>query len=235
MSDLTKHKRVNDILFGPLERPALAWMAARLPLWVTPDILTAIGFLATILIMVSYWLTSYSPSYLWLASFGFVLHWFGDSLDGTVARHRKIERPHYGFLVDHAIDALSTAMIFIGIGLSPYVHIVVAFIGLTAYMLVSTLAYILMIVTGVFRISSSKIGPTEFRVIAILINTLIYLAGNPKVSLPFVTLTLFDIAVLGVALLLFGLFVVNVYQEALKARELDDAERRAKLEGVSKE
>jgi len=78
---ISKHKRVNDILLGPLERPALIWLAAHMPQWVSPDLLTLIGFIAALLIALSYWLTNFNKNYLWLANFGFVLNWFGDSLD----------------------------------------------------------------------------------------------------------------------------------------------------------
>ncbi|MGA9398496.1 MAG: CDP-alcohol phosphatidyltransferase family protein, partial [Anaerolineaceae bacterium] len=141
MQKIDNHKRINDILFGPLERPALAWLAAHMPEWVTPDLLTMIGLLSSLLIFVSYWLTQKSSAFLWLASFGFVLNWFGDSLDGTLARYRKIERPKYGFFVDHVIDAIDEVMVFFGLGLSPYVTFTIANLALVAYLLVSVQVY----------------------------------------------------------------------------------------------
>src|SRR5690554_1739776 len=104
MTDVRNHTRINQTILGPLEKPALQWMAARLPVWVTPDTLTGIGIFASVLIFISFVLTNIHPGFLWLASFGVVLNWFGDSLDGTLARYRKIERPQYGFFVDHAVD-----------------------------------------------------------------------------------------------------------------------------------
>lgn len=92
-----QHTRVNKILLGPIERPALSWLAQKMPAWVTPDKLTITGFLGTILVAVSYVLTNQNHAFLWLASLGLVINWFGDSLDGTLARYRKIERPQYGF------------------------------------------------------------------------------------------------------------------------------------------
>src|SRR5574339_892610 len=119
MSDITNHRRVNDILLGPLERPTLKWLAAHMPAWVTPDICTIIGVLGAILTSLSYVLTVLDNNFLWLASLGFVINWFGDSLDGTLARHRRIERPIYGFFLDHTIDAVSGTMIFLGLGITP--------------------------------------------------------------------------------------------------------------------
>ena len=84
----------------------------------TPDILTAIGFFGTLLISISYILTNQTPAFLWLASLGLVINWFGDSLDGTLARFRKIERPRYGFFIDHTTDALGEVLIMVGIAIS---------------------------------------------------------------------------------------------------------------------
>src|SRR5512138_816292 len=122
MSDITNHRRVNDILLGPLERPTLKWLAAHMPAWVTPDICTIIGVFGAILISLSYVLTVFDKNFLWLASLGFVINWFGDSLDGTLARYRKIERPIFGFFVDHIMDAFSVTVIILGLGMTDYVN-----------------------------------------------------------------------------------------------------------------
>lgn len=225
MDNIKSHKRVNDILLGPLERPALAWLAARLPKWVTPDILTGLGLLAGILIALSYWLTNVNKNFLWLASFGFFLNWYGDSLDGTVARFRKIERPRYGFFIDHNMDAITSILIFWGLGLSPYVDFKIAMLGLSSYMLLAVFVYVLTYATGVFRISSSKIGPTEIRAIAVLANTIVYYVGNPKIEFLFGAYTLYSLIVLGVAIMLFGLFIINVTQEAKNLLQVEEKEK----------
>jgi archaetidylinositol phosphate synthase len=91
MTDQNKHTRVNDILLGPLERPALQWLCEHMPAWMTPDILTIIGILGAVVIFLGYVLSNQHPAFLWLASIGYVINWFGDSLDGSLARHRKID------------------------------------------------------------------------------------------------------------------------------------------------
>ena len=119
--DIQEHKRINDILLGPLERPALHWLAENMPGWVTPDLLTAVGLMGSLIALAGYGLSSYDPLFLWLASLGFIINWFGDSLDGTLARYRHIERPIYGFYIDHSMDIVTEALFFIGLGISPYV------------------------------------------------------------------------------------------------------------------
>ena len=174
MKEINQHKRVNDILLGPLERPALHWLAAHMPAWVTPDICTAIGVLGALLTMISYGLSNYNPNYLWLASLGFLINWFGDSLDGTLARYRHIERPRYGFYIDHVTDVVCQVMIFLGLGLTPYVSFNIACLALISYLLLSILVYVRTYVAGEFKISYGRLGPTESRALAVLLNTAMY-------------------------------------------------------------
>ena len=153
MTNIEKHKRVNDIFLGPLERPALQWLSAHMPAWITPDICTAIGVLGALVTSIGYILSNIDRNYLWLASFGFVVNWFGDSLDGTLARYRHIERPKFGFFIDHTTDSFSQVVIFLGLGLSPYVSFNVACLALIAYLMLSVLAYVRTCVVGEFKAS----------------------------------------------------------------------------------
>jgi phosphatidylglycerophosphate synthase len=218
MTNIEKHKRVNDILLGPLERPALKWLSARMPAGITPDFLTAIGVLGALVISLGYILSNVDRNYIWLASFGFVVNWFGDSLDGTLARYRHIERPKYGFFIDHTTDTFSQAVIFLGLGLSPFVSFNVASMALIGYLMLGVLAYVRTSVVGEFKISYGKLGPTEIRVIAILLNTTMYFIGLKPVewSLAKVQLvfSVYDIPVSIIALLLFGFFFNTAWKQA---------------------
>lgn len=214
MADTKSHKRVNDILVGPLERPALNWLAAHMPAWMTPDGLTIIGVIGAVIILVSYGLSNLDPAYLWLASFGFIVNWFGDSLDGTLARYRHIERPEYGFFVDHTVDAFSQVLIFTGLGISPYVSLSVASLALVGYLLMSILVYVNTIVSGVFRISYSKIGPTEMRILAVLINLLFYFVGIPLLETRLGIIPAYDLIVGTIALILIVTFVISTIKQA---------------------
>ncbi|HEY9770535.1 MAG TPA: CDP-alcohol phosphatidyltransferase family protein [Coleofasciculaceae cyanobacterium] len=221
MADIKPHQRINDILFAPLERPALQWLAANMPVWVNPDILTGIGILGGITIFLGYWLSNYSPLMLWIASLGFVINWFGDSLDGSLARHRKIERPKYGFFVDHTVDAFNEVLIVIGLGLSPYVTFSVACLALIGYLLMSVLVYIRTYVEGVFQLSYGKFGPTEVRVILILLNTVMFFWGIPEAKLP-LGLTIYDLPIAFIAAILGILFTVGSIQNAVELAKLNE-------------
>lgn len=217
-----QHTRVNKILLGPLERPALAWLAKKMPAWVTPDLLTATGFLGTILVTVSYILTNQQHAFLWLASLGLVINWFGDSLDGTLARFRKIERPRYGFFVDHAMDGLGEVLVMFGVALSPFVDFRLGLIALVGYMLMANLVYITTYVRGEFRISYIGLGPTEVRVILIITNMLVFFVGNPQIQTKFGTYTVYDFVILALAVLLYSIYIVMTY---INARQLATIER----------
>lgn len=209
------------MLLGSLERPLLQWFCARMPLWVNSDILTILGVLGSVLIFFSYWLTNIDKNFLWLASLGFFINWFGDSLDGTLARYRKVERPRYGFFVDHTIDCFSVALVFTGLGLSPYVRLEVAALACVAYLLVSALAYINAFVSGKFKISYAKIGPTEMRVIAVLINTIVFFFGNPEIGLLFGSTSVFNLVVAIVGVILLATFIILTLTGAVKWAKLD--------------
>ena len=221
MTDIMNHRRVNDILLGALERPALKWLAIHMPAWVTPDICTLIGLVGSFTVAVSYVLSFYDRNYLWLASFGFLVNWFGDSLDGTLARHRRIERPVYGFFVDHTIDAMSATVIFLGLGMTPYVSFNVACLALIAYLLLSVLVFLRTSVVGEFKISYSMLGPTEIRVIAVLLNTIMYFGGVRPYFLAVgtmnqITFTPYDIIIIAIALLMLFFFFRTAIQEIIR-------------------
>ena len=152
--------RWNEGFFRPLERPALAWLAAKLPRWVTPDQLTGIGFAGAVLAAAGYAASGTRPDFLWLASVGLVINWFGDSLDGTVARLRRIERPRYGYYLDNSIDCIAQLLLAFGIGLSGYVRFDLCLFALVAYLMVSALSFIRANVSNVFQITYAAVGPT---------------------------------------------------------------------------
>jgi phosphatidylglycerophosphate synthase len=203
--------RVNDIFFGPLERPALQWLCARMPAWVNPDILTAIGVVGGFLIALGYWLSNYDRNFLWLSDFGFVVNWFGDSLDGSLARYRKIERFKYGYFVDHTVDTVTQTMICVGLGLSPFIDFTYAMLALVGYLQLGILTYVNTAVTGVFKISYGKIGPTEIRVIIVCVNAIFYFANDPILDLSFMKVSFFNLIILGVAAGFFLYFFIFAY------------------------
>jgi phosphatidylglycerophosphate synthase len=213
MKTINQHTRINNIFLGPLERPVLRWLAVRMPAWVTPDTCTAIGMMGAVLTAVSYGLSNISAGFLWLASLGFIINWFGDSMDGTLARYRRTERPLYGYFVDHTTDVVCQMLILLGLGLTPYVSFNVACLALIAYLLLSALVYLRTYVAGEFKISYGGWGPTESRVVAVLLNTVIYFWGAQDIQLSGITFSLYDIPVAAIALVMFSFFFNTATRE----------------------
>lgn len=176
-----KDKRTNDILLGPLERPTLEYFAKHMPKWVNSDMLTVVGLLGSVLAGVSYAMVGTGAvkgnPWLFVASLGFIINWFGDSMDGTLARYRNMSRPNYGYYTDHAIDGITALLIFIGIGLSGIARFDVAMIALSCYLLLMLQVFLKTHATGVFEMTSIKLGPTEVRLIAIILNTVMFFVG----------------------------------------------------------
>ena len=216
MDEIKQHKRVNDIRLGPLERPALRWLAAHMPAWVTPDICTLIGTLGAFLTLIAYGLSNINPNFLWMASLGFLINWFGDSLDGTLARYRHIERPRYGYYIDHTSDVVCQVLIFLGLGITPYISFDIACLALISYLLLSVLVYIRTYVAGEFKISYGKLGPTESRAVAVLLNIAMYFFGMQNIIFFQAKIGIYDLFVAAIALLLTGFFVNTAMLEARK-------------------
>ena len=189
-----EHERTSDFILGPFEKKVLPWLAARLPKSVMPDHLTALGLLASTLIAAAYMLSNHNRNWLWVASAALVVQWFGDSLDGNLARFRKIERPRYGYYLDHLTDAYSTLAIGLGLGLSPYMLLSVGLAIVTSYLILSINTYLETYVFGQFSFSYGRLGPTEVRVLLILLNTIAWFKGPDEFELWHIGMTWLDVA-----------------------------------------
>jgi phosphatidylglycerophosphate synthase len=190
--------RSKQFILAVPEARVLEWIAKRLPRAVKSDHLTALGVLASIGIAAAYLLSNGDKTWLWAASALLVVHWLGDSLDGTLARVRKSERPRYGYYLDHLVDAFATAAIGIGLGLSPYMLLAVGLAIVVAYLILSINTYLETHAFGVFTLGYGRFGPTEARLMLIAVNTLLVLGivGNGLLDVVGIGLAAAMIAVL---------------------------------------
>lgn len=173
--------------------------------------LTLLGLLGAAMALCGYWLAQEDLSWLWLATLGVAINWLGDSLDGTLARHLNIERPKYGFFVDHMTDAFAMALIGIGIGLSPFAQFSIALIALLAYYLMTILSLITCVATQVFRISFNGIGPTEVRLAIVAFTVAAIFFPIPQMPWAGSGLSLYDLIILGLA----GLMLMRATVQAI--------------------
>ncbi|GFE74899.1 MULTISPECIES: CDP-alcohol phosphatidyltransferase family protein [Novosphingobium] len=199
--------RIQENLLARRERQLLQWLCARMPRWVTPDLLTVTGLVGAFMTFGGYAASNLSADWLWLAMAGYVVQWFGDSMDGSLARFRKIERPSYGYFIDHSCDGLTTALIVWGIGTSPYVTMDVAMVALVGYLLLSIHAYLAARVLGEFKLSYLQAGPTELRFMLIGLTAMMMVLGSGNGL--FGIVSGFDVFVGSVGAILMVLFVIQ--------------------------
>ena len=215
MTPTTPIKRIQENVLARQERRLLNWICPRLPQWVTPDQLTSLALIAAGFVFAGYALSVYDRNWLWMSVAGYVVHWFGDSLDGSLARHRSIERPRYGYFVDHSADALGALFIVAGIGASPYVRLDISLIALAGYYLLAIHAFLSARVVNELKLSHIAAGPTELRLILIGLTGSMYAFGaDVGGTLPFQG---FDLFVGAVGVLLITLFIV---QSLIMARRI---------------
>jgi len=221
-------KRIQTSVLNGVEKKMLVWLAERQPRWMTSDILTGIGVVGAVVVALGYFLSNYRIEWLWLASLGFVINWYGDSLDGTLARVRKTQRPIYGFYLDHNIDGVTMAIMCVGAGLSDMLNLYIAMAVLAVYLLLSISVYINAHLKGEFKLTYAGMGPTEFRLIMIVVNTLFIFANslrewnvNFTVAGVSVTFGVFDFIGLTILLVLVLIYLNNFKHDAKEYAELD--------------
>ncbi len=216
--------REPSFLLAVPEKRLLRWIAARLPRWILPDDMTALGVLAALGVCAAYQLSNESLDWLWVASGLLVVQWLGDSLDGTLARVRGIERPTYGYYLDHLVDAIATAAIGIGLGLSPLMLLAIGTLIVVAYLILSINVYLESFAFGRFSIGYGLVGPTEVRLILIALNSAVALGAGLDFVAVDLELTVFDLIGLGIAATMIALLAGRA---ARNLRELSRKEPSA--------
>jgi archaetidylinositol phosphate synthase len=166
-------QRLQTSLLAGLEKKALLWIAPKLPHYVTPDMLTFLGLLAMAGVGLSYYFATHHWLFLVLASVGFMINWFGDSLDGTLARVRNQQRPKYGYYLDHLVDAFGVSFMIFGLAYSELVSQPFVWLVLALFFIASINTYLATNSVEVFKISYLRISTTEARVLLIIMNTVL--------------------------------------------------------------
>lgn len=226
--DIKQSQRIQTSVLNGIEKKALVWLAQRQPQWVTSDHLTLVGFVGALMVAAGFALSNLSVGWLWLSSLGMVVNWYGDSLDGTLARVRNTQRPIYGYYVDHTIDCVNEGLMFIGVGISPFVHLDLALIAYALYLIMTINVSINAHLKGEFKLTYAKLGPTEFRLVVIIMNTiLIAFEGirNWSFALPIgstaYSMHLLDCVAVVVIVVLMLMFLFTVVKDAKGYAKID--------------
>lgn len=217
---MEQSKRIQTSILNGVEKKFLVWCAAKMPTWVTSDMLSFFGATGALVIAAGYILSDYNIQWLWLSSFGFIMHWFGDSMDGTIARVRNTQRPIYGYYLDHTLDAITESFMFLGLGLSNLIRLDIAMLMFAIYLMLTINVAINAHLKKEFKLTYFGLGPTEFRVLAIIINTVMIFVPclrQPLVSVSVfshhATLTIIDLVGLCVVFVLALIYAITVYKD----------------------
>lgn len=207
------HQRVNNSFVAGHERRALLWLAERTPEWISPNHLTIVGLAGALLVMFGFAATNVSPWLVTVAVLGLALNWIGDSLDGTLARYRKAERPEFGYFLDHSCDLISQTFIFVGLGLSPYFTMFSALLALAMYLLMTSFTYLKVLVLKTHHLSYYGMGATELRMLLIAWALFAIWFGPDLIDARFMGQRRIDIAIFTMSSLAFGAFLWKVWTD----------------------
>lgn len=216
-------ERAQVSVLAPVEKKCLLWLAARLPRWVSSDGLTALGLLSMLGAGLSYWLARWESAGLLLVIVCLAVNWFGDSLDGTLARFRNQPRPRYGFYLDHVVDSFGALFLLGGLALSGYMSALVAAGLLIAYYILSIEVYLATYTIGTFHMSFGGFGPTELRILLSVGNLALYFyyPAVPRVDVLGARYLLFDV---GGTIATAGMLLMAVAATAKHTAQLYRAE-----------
>ena len=212
--------RIQTSLLSARERVLLDALCRRAPDWITSDRLTALGSLGAALAALGYVASRANPAFLFLSSLGVAINWLGDSLDGSLARYRREERPRYGFFLDHAVDALNGLVFALGLGLSPYVSMAASLLLLGSYYLLTIYVLLSAQVDREFPLAKAYLGPTELRLITIAFNLALFAVGPVEIRVAGFSVSLWSALVAFEAAAFIAVFAIEVRATALRlARE----------------
>src|SRR4029077_898730 len=220
VAEFREAKRIQRSFVTKAEKKVLGWLAERMPAPIKSDHLTVLGAAGMFLAGASYALARFNRYGLLLACFFLAVNWFGDSLDGTLARYRKRQRPRYGFYVDHVIDCFGVTALLAGMGASGHMNPLIAVWMLVAYLLLSAEIFLATYALARFEMSYFYFGPTELRILLCVGN--LYVFFDPLVH-PFgLSLSLWDF---GASLGSIGMTTIAILSFFRHARVLYELER----------
>lgn len=216
-----EQQAINTGLTAKAEEKAKEWICPRIPPWVSPDMLTVLGFLSSFIIAAGFILGFTNRWYLSLVVIGLILNWFGDSFDGSIARYRKKTRPNYGYYIDHIVDAVVITILGGGLGLSGFVKIEIALAFVIMYLILMMHVELVTYVQNEFKYSFGLIGPTEFRIIGILATIIMFFMPVQYFDVMGHFLTQYDFFVIFAVVAMAIVIVVSILSKGIELDKID--------------
>ena len=214
---------INTGLTAHAEEKAKEWICPRIPQWVNSDMLTVLGFLSSFIIAAGFILGFANRWYLILVVVGLILNWFGDSFDGSLARYRHKTRPNYGYYIDHITDGLTVTVLGLGLGLSGFIRVEIALAFIIMYLMLMMHVELVTYVENEFKYSFGLFGPTEFRIIGILLAVVMFFLPVKYFDIWEYTLTQYDLFATFAVVVMFIILISSIVSKGVELDKIDRA------------
>ena len=212
---------INTGITAKAEEKAKEWICPRIPDWVNSDMLTVLGLLSTFVVAAGFVYGFFNRYYLILVVIGLFLHWFGDSFDGSLARYRKKTRPHYGYYIDHVVDAVAIMIFGLGLGLSGFVRIEVALAFIIMYLILMIHVELVTYVENEFKYSFGLVGPTEVRIIGVILTGVMFFLPVKYYDIYGHVLTQYDLFTSFAVVVMFGIIIYSILSKGIELDKID--------------
>jgi len=212
---------INTGLTAHAEEKAKEWICPRIPQWVNSDMLTVLGFLSSFIIAAGFVLGFANRWYLILVVVGLILNWFGDSFDGSLARYRHKTRPNYGYYIDHITDGLTVTVLGLGLGLSGFIRVEIALAFIIMYLMLMMHVELVTYVENEFKYSFGLFGPTEFRIIGILLAVVMFFIPVKYFDIWGYTLTQYDLFATFAVVVMFIILISSIVSKGVELDKID--------------
>lgn len=212
---------INTAITAKAEEKAKEIICPRIPKWISPDHLTFIGIIGIVMVSVGFVLGYLNRYYLGLVPLGLIINWFGDSFDGSIARYRKRTRPNYGYYIDKIVDAVVMIIFGLGLGLSGFVKIEIAVLLTAIYLAMMINVDLLVYVKGEAKNSFGWLGPTEARIIGIIISIVMFFVPIRYYDIYGYLVTQYDIVVLALSVLMFLILISEIVKNGIRLNKED--------------
>lgn len=216
-----EHVAINTGITAKWEEKSKEYICPRMPNWVSSDMLTALGFIANFIVASGFILGFFNRYYLVLIIIGFILSWLGDSFDGSLARYRKKTRPNYGYYIDHVIDGVAVFVFGLGLGLSGFVRIEIGLIFAIAYLILIVHVELINYVQNEFKYSFGLFGPTEFRLIGMIVAVVMFFVPVKYFDIWGYNLTQYDLVAGIIVIIMFLIILFSIISKGIELNKLD--------------
>ncbi len=216
-----EQQAINTAITGKAEEKAKEWICPRIPNWVSPDMLTVLGYIGMVITGLGFVFGFFNRWYILLIPFGLLVNWFGDSFDGSIARYRKKGRPKYGYYIDKIVDSVAVITLALGIGLSGFFKIEIALLFASLYLALMFHVDLVTHVQGQNRNAFGLIGPTEIRIVGALFSIYMFFSKVRYLDVYGYVVTQYDIGLFVLSVVMAAVLFVSIIKKGIELHKID--------------